>query len=55
MAEILSAVIYGCFQLERENEMNNAVSITLGVVMILFAQVLHYGAELESGKENGKE
>lgn len=47
VATIISTVIYGCFGVEPSAEWNNAASVILGIILILFAQVFHYGAELE--------
>lgn len=48
VAVIISAVIYQCFDIEPAMEWGNAVSVVLGIILILAAQVFHYGAELES-------
>lgn len=47
VAVIISAVIYGCFKVEKPVDHNNAISVVLGIVLILISLVFRYGAELE--------
>lgn len=48
VAVIISAVIYGCFGMTNAPDRSNAVSVVLGIVLILASLVFHYGAELET-------
>lgn len=50
VAAIISAVIYGCFDMTNAPAWSNAVSVVLGIVLILASLVFHYGAELETIK-----
>lgn len=55
VAVIISAVIYGCFDMKQPADWSNAVSVVLGIVLILASLVFHYGAELEmQAKETTK-
>lgn len=47
VAVIISAVIYSCFDMKNAPDWSNAVSVVLGIVLILASLVFHYGAELE--------
>ncbi|MDO5785771.1 MAG: hypothetical protein Q4P20_11990 [Eubacteriales bacterium] len=47
VAVIISAVIYSFFGMTNSADSSNAVSVVLGIVMILASLVFHYGAELE--------
>lgn len=47
VAVIISAVIYGCLKVENPAYDNNAISVVLGIVLILISLVFRYGAELE--------
>ncbi len=47
VAVIISAVIYSCFGVTNAPDWSNAVSVVLGIVLILASMVFHYGAELE--------
>ena len=53
VAAILSASFYGVFDLTGVNTVDQGYlfSISLGILLILAAQVFRYGAELEAGKE----
>lgn len=51
VAVSISAVIYGCFDLTNSTDWSNAVSIVLGIVLILMSLVFHYGADLETIKK----
>ena len=53
VAAILSASFYGVFDLSGVNTVDQGYlfSISLGILLILAAQVFRYGAELEAGKE----
>lgn len=51
VAVIISAVIYGCFDLKKSTDWSNTVSIVLGIVLILMSLVFHYGADLETIKK----
>lgn len=51
VAAIISAVIYGCFGMTNAPDWSNAVSVELGIVLILASLVFHYGAELETAKQ----
>lgn len=48
VAVIISAVVYSCFGLTNAPDWSNAVSVELGIVLILASLVFHYGAELET-------
>ncbi|MDO5541390.1 MAG: hypothetical protein Q4F83_15205 [Eubacteriales bacterium] len=47
IAVIISAVIYSCFGMTDAPDWSNAVSVVLGIVLILASLMFHYGAELE--------
>lgn len=47
VAAVISAVIYGCFDMKNVPDWSDAVSVVLGVVLILASLVFRYGAELE--------
>lgn len=51
VAVIISAAIYGCFGMTNAPDWSNAVSVELGIVLILASLVFHYGAELEAIKK----
>jgi len=44
-------VIYSCFGITNAPDWSNAVSVELGIVLILASLVFHYGAELETIKK----
>lgn len=45
VAVIISSVIYECFEIKRLDDRGNAVSVVLGIALILFSMVLKLGAE----------
>lgn len=47
VAAVISAVIYGCFDMIGSGDWSNAFSVVLGIVLILASLVFHYGADLE--------
>lgn len=51
VAVIISVVIYACFDITNTPDWSNAVSVELGIVLILASLVFHYGAELETIKK----
>lgn len=52
VAIIISAVIYGCFELEIPGDWGNGASVALGIALILFSLVLRHGAEM---RENSRQ
>lgn len=48
VATILSAVIYGCFDLSPAGNGDNFPSVILGIALILASLIFRYGAELEA-------
>ena len=48
VAVIISAVIYSCFGMTNAPDWSNAVSVVMGIVLIMASLVFHYGAELEA-------
>ena len=48
VATILSAVIYGCFDLSPAGSGDNFPSVILGIALILASLIFRYGAELEA-------
>lgn len=51
VAVIISTVIYRCFGMTNAPDWSNAVSVVLGIVLILASLVFHYGADLEMIKK----
>ncbi len=48
VAVILSAVIYGCFDLSPAGNPGNFPSVVLGTALVLVSVIFRYGAELEA-------
>ena len=53
VAIVISAVIYGCFEMRGPADWSNAASIVLGVALILASLVFRYGADLEARAKEG--
>ena len=50
-AVIISAVIYGCFGMNRPGEWDNGTAVVLGITLILFSLILRHGAELRESSQ----